>query len=57
MDVRWVGEGTRVGITHSGTSRSTPRLRGKQWEIGVDGWTEQSVKVLRRSGIWNLKGI
>ena len=46
MDEVWMSAGyerrCKASIVLSGTSRSRPGyLSGRQWQVGVDGWTEQ----------------
>ena len=58
VGVSWLREGMQgQHSTFWDSQEQAWVLRGKQWQVGVDGWMEQGVKVLRRSRIWNLKGI
>ena len=46
LDEVWMSagyeRGCKASIVLSGTSRSRPGyLSGRQWQVGVDGWTEQ----------------
>lgn len=56
MDTRKVGEGTGEHDTFQDSQEQAWAV-GKQWQVGVEGWTERAGKFEGGAGIWSWRGI